>query len=290
MTNINQLKFQTLSEAWAGINEFLLVEENKIIARGGGIYGVEFVSYDNYITINRAWVDPEFDFGKTLGYNKKKWSMLVNNYVDFRYLDMIRGEVAMRLKKNTNHYNYTYHFVNFHGSGKDCLISLTFMKRISSDYPTVLFTVRTSEVTKRLIWDFLLVERIIEYVYGNTEAEVIFVAPSMFITQESVLIYDNYHSIDDIIATVPENKRTRFQRAVLKKLHQFKNHPDPASIKFKVHRRSAMQICRDEHGEPLSGVVSLKAKELVLKQMKNYPKNIITKRQQKLYDQGISEY
>src|SRR5690349_7251422 len=156
MMNFKIMEFGSLQSGWEGINEYLFLECEEIIKRGGGLYGPEFVSFDNYVVMKRAWVDPEFDFGKTLGYAIKKWSSLVNNYADLKYLDLLRAEIAHRTKKRARSYNYSFHFSNHHGSGKDCLISLLFSKRIGVEHPIVVFQVRTSEVTKRLLFDFLL--------------------------------------------------------------------------------------------------------------------------------------
>ena len=161
------LQFATLQEAWEGINEYLVFNEAEVVSNGGGVYGTEFISYDTTITANRAWVDPNFDFGIILGYSNKKWTTLIKNYVDFDYLDLLKSEISIRLKKKSNSYNYAYHFANKYGGGKDCLLSLVFAKKISEDFPTVHFSVRTSEVTCRRIFDFLLVQRICEDIYDS---------------------------------------------------------------------------------------------------------------------------
>lgn len=278
-----RLEFDNLQKAWEGINEFLFVECNRVEKKGGGIYGPEWISYDNWVHIHKAEVDPEFDFGTTLGYNIKKWSSLVNNYVDFHSIDMIRAEIAHRMSKNSRSYNYAYHFANKHGHGKDCLISLNFMQRLNSSVPTVLFQIRTSEVTKRLLFDFLLVQRLGEYIFGSNDFEVVLIAPSFYITAESFIMYNN---VRDIRKLVKKAKPHKFHDRVFKKFDFFYNHPDPHNIKYKVHRRSALQIIHDENGKPISGVKPMYAKELVLFKdgINNYPKDVVTKSQMKAHD------
>lgn len=265
---IKELEFATLQEGWQGINEYLFLECDEIIARGGGLYGPEFVSFNNYVIMKRAWVDPEFDFGKVLGYAIKKWSSLVNNYADLKYLDLLRAEINHRTTKKARSYNYSFHFSNHHGSGKDCLISLLFTKRIGVEHPIVVFQVRTSEVTKRLLFDFLLVQRIGEYIYGHNDFEVHLFAPSFYITAESFVMYNNVKSIKKLLKKHNDlNKRDenhKFQHRVFDIYKEYMNHPDPDGIRYKVHRRSAMQIRRNEAGEPLSGVKSMFAKNLSL--------------------------
>lgn len=288
---INQLEFGNLSKAWAGINKFLFLEAEAITAAGGGEYGPEFVSYNNYVIIKRAWVDPEFNFGKVLGYTYKKWSALVNNYVDYKYLDLIRAEIAHRTGRNARSYNYSFHFNNAHGSGKDCLISLLFTKRLGIPHPVLVFQVRTSEVTKRLIFDFLLIQRISEYIYGHNDVEVHFFAPSFYITGESFVIFNNVEPIKKMLRKYrKKHKETHpehhvFQTKTLKIFDDYMNHPDPKSIRYKVHRRSAMQIRRQENGRPLSNVKDLFAKQLLLKRdIEDLPKEVISKSQLKAHN------
>lgn len=280
---VNVLEFDTLQEGWQGINEYLFRENQEISDRQGGLYGPEMISFDNYVVMKRAWVDPDFDFGLKLGYNIKKWSSLVNNYVDLRYLDMMKAEINRREGKKARSYNHTYHFDNSHGSGKDCLVALTFTKRAQYKIPIVIFSIRTSEVTKRLLWDFLLVQRIIEYIYGNNDAEVHFHAPSFYITAESFVMYNNIKKIKKIVN--PKGDLSKFQTKVFKIFKEYMNHPNPEEVIYRVHRRSIMQIQKDEDGIPISGVVSLKAKDCQLREKrKTYPKNVISKTERRRFD------
>lgn len=287
--DIKVLDFPTLQAGWEGINEYLFLECKEIVARGGGMYSTEMMSYDNYVRMRKAWVDPDFDFGKVLGYSGMKWSGLVSNYVDLRYLDILRSEVNRRTKKKAQSYNYSFHFSNFHGHGKDCLISLLFTKRINHDYPIIIFQIRTSEVTKRLLWDFLLVQRIGEYVYGHNNFEVHLQAPSFYITAESFVMYNNVKPIAKLLgkhrAANGNYPLHRFQQKVKDRFIYYMNHTDPESIKYRVHRRSCVQIQKDENGEPISGVKSLLAKDLTLKHYPlELPKDIITRKQIKNHE------
>jgi len=271
--------FKTLQETWEGLNEYLCTSEKEINENGGGSYGPELISYNIFCKIKRGWVDPEFDFGHTLGYTVKKWSALIKNYVNFHYLDLIRDEVRRRKGRNARNYNFSYHFVNAHGSGKDCLISLTFTKRIYEDHPILVFSVRTSEVTKRLIFDLLLVQRIGEYVYGEgADFEVHFISPSIFISAESFSMYNNHRDIHELLKGQMKSLG-KFQTNIVNVLEKFQN-IDIASIKYKVNKRSAKQLQRNEDGMPLSGVKSMKAKTLKLNaDLLDIPENIINLRQ-----------
>lgn len=293
MESFKFLEFGSLQSGWEGINEYLFLECDDVCKRGGGLYGPEFVSYNNYVVMKRAWVDPNFDLGKVMGYHIKKWSSLVNNYVDMRYLDMLRSQIGGRKAKKSRSYNYSFHFSNAHGSGKDCLISLMFTKRVGVEHPIVVFQVRTSEVTKRLIFDFILVQRIGEYVYGNNDFEVHLFAPSFFITAESFVMYNNVKSLHKLLKDHKDTKEDlkkenhRFQARVLEKYKEYMEHPNPKSIRYKVHRRSALQVRKDKEGNPISGVKSMLAGSLVLKPMPLIlPENVITRSQINKHKRG----
>lgn len=281
---MNILEFDDLQKAWEGINEFLFMECNKVDGTGGGLYGPEWISYDNHVVAKRGVVNPDFDFGYVLGYKIKKWTSLVNNYVDKHSLDIIRSEISHRVKRSAKSYNYAYHFSNKHGHGKDCLVSINFTKRITHAHPILVFSVRTSEVTKRLLFDFLLVQRIGEYIYGHNDFEVHLHAPSFYITAESFVIYNNVKRLHKLVPKVEH----KFQQRVFDKLDYYLKHPDPESIKYKVNRRAAMQIVKDEDGHPISACKPMLAKDLVLykETIKSYPKEVITKKQMRAHDKG----
>jgi hypothetical protein len=274
--SVKTLEFENLHEAWAGVNEYLLKEEKEIWARGGGIYGPEMVSYNNYIIVRNCKMDPNFDFGTILGYSDKKWSSLKNNYLDMDYLDLVKSEVNSRQGKNAKSYNYSYHFKNFHGSGKDCLISLVFTKRIDNPVPIVVFTVRVSEVTKRLPFDFLLIQRMVEYVYGyDQRVELHMFAPSFYIAGEAVLMYNNYRSIRKVLKPY-KGHYGRFQKKVLKTYRAFMK-PEALNMTFKTFLRTAEQIQKREDGTPVSGVIPMYAHELQLfKPVEAYPEDMVS--------------
>lgn len=287
---ITKLKFDNLQLGWQGINEFLYLNCEEISKNKGGLYGSEFVSFNNHVFMENAWVDPEFDFGRQLGYSDKKWSGLVNNYVDFNYLDLMRAEISARVSKNAKMYNYTYHFDNSHGSGKDCLVAITFTKRPYQNKPILVFQIRTSEVTKRLLFDFLLVQRIGEYMYGNNDFEVELFAPSFYITAESFVMYNNIKPIKPLLKKFLKKNKLKphkFQDKVISKFDEYMNHPDPMSVIYRVNRRSIMQIQKGEDGLPISGVKSLKAKELQLrKPQENLPKEVTNIKKLRSYNKS----
>lgn len=240
--HINQFEYPTLEAAWEGINEYLVNNEEKVKAAGGANYSTELVLYDSFIHVYKAWISDKFNFGKTLGYRYKKWSKLINNYVDFNYLDLVKSEVNGREKRKSAHYTFTFHFDNSHGSGKDCLISLTFCRRKGQENPIVIYNTRASEVTSRMIFDFLLIQRICEYVYGKERTvEVICQIPFMFVNIERFLIYMAYKGRNCIKLGKGQKQFTDYQNKCLDKYDKFLNTPLD-NIKYKVHKRAAIQV------------------------------------------------
>lgn len=92
----NKLSFISLQEAWEEINLMLAESNEAILENGGGVHGTEFIAYDCLIKSNTSKIDPDFNFGKVLGYTDKKWTSLVKNYIDFDYLDLVKSEITVR--------------------------------------------------------------------------------------------------------------------------------------------------------------------------------------------------
>ena len=257
---ITQFEFPNLETAWEGINEYLANEQDKILAAGGSFYSSEMVLYDTVIHCFKSTISDDFNFGKALGYRNKKWSKLINNYVNFNYLDLVKSEVNRREGRRGSHYTHTFHFDNSHGSGKDCLISLTFCRRKGQDNPFVIYNTRASEATSRMIFDFLLIQRIVEYVYGKGKTvEVVCYIPFVFINVERFLIYMAYKGKK--VVKIKDDTPTRYQANLLKKYKFFKETPIE-QIKYKIHKRVAMQVKKDKDGNPIANVQDLFAKDL----------------------------
>lgn len=277
---VKVLEYQTLQEAWEGINSYMVLNEEEIIGdKRGAQYGTEFIAYNTLINANKAWIDPNFDFGAVLGYNIKKWTTLIKNYVDFNYLDLLKSEIQSRIAKKAKNYNYAFHFSNKYGGGKDCLLSLIFQKKPSEDFPTIYFSVRTSEITSRLIFDFLLVQRIAEYVYGkNYPVAVQFNAPTLFVTAERFSMFAAYKGWKYFKKRIKPDQN-RFQRRVEQVYNDFMT-KDASKIKYKAHQRCAQVIQKDDEGKSIRYVVPMIAKNLKLhKLLKELPEDVITQRE-----------
>lgn len=254
--------FQNSQEAWEYINEYMFVQEKQLTQWGGGRDGNVSVMYDNIITIQKPRVDPNFNFARMFNYRKQKWNNLVSNYVDPIRLKEVKADIDIRVQRKNRLYQVTKHFRNTHKNGKDCLISLTFSKRKGIEKPVIIFHTRTVEATKRMLMDFLLVQRIGEYIYGKYKFHIICYFPCIILNAEAFTMYHTHNNLHGLMGH--STKLQPFQNIIMNRLNKFLT-VDPMSIGYKSHRRAAKQLQVDKNGIPYSGDNYLLAKELKLK-------------------------
>jgi len=265
MKLVKTFEFATTEEAWAKLNRYFLVKEEEIVNRNGVRYGSKIASHNLFLKIRKAYVSPEFNFGLMFGYKIQKWSKLIANYVDLNYLDLVKSEVLSREAKNQNEYTVSFIFDNAHVTGHGCLISLIFIRRPKQLDPIVQFTLRSSEITKRLIFDFLLIQRMAEYVYGNDRHIAVEVfLPNAYTTSEGLVMMDNYFPMDKVFRKLEKKNGglKPFQTKTKQILNHFKT-VDPATINYKVHLRSIKQL-QKINGECISKTPPLLAKNLLI--------------------------
>ncbi len=241
---MNILHYKNLQEAWEKVQEHIVNNEPKVRGEWGGyLYSTMLSLYDVIMIVDDCRIDRNFNFGKCLGYTDKKWSKLINNYVNRDYLDLVKSEIQLKESKRGPHYVHTYHFDNRFGSGKDCLISLTIERRKTEDIPVLTYHTRASEITKRLIFDFLLIQRIAEYIYGKKQrCKVIIHLCFCFVNLECFMMYVAWKGTGWM---KKQNGLIRdyspFQKKCLEKYDKFLN-TDLEKIKYKVHQRAAAQV------------------------------------------------
>lgn len=238
MTKINNvIWFKDSLSAWENINEMFLRHDHEL---GATIHAHALYVYDCTIGIRKPKLDPEFDFGKHFNYTISKWKSLVANYIDKPELDEIRKEVIYEEAKKTKIYNLALQFTNKHGHGKNCLLSMVFSRRANESKPTINVFLRASEVTKRLVCDLLLFQRIGEFVYSDTEFQLIIHFNQMFNDDTVLLMYHAHKSIKSILRE-STSQRSKELLEKLKKLLK----TNPEDIKYKVHRRAAKVLRPD---------------------------------------------
>ena len=213
--------------AWEYFNEVFLSGEE----------GLPFVFqknatylYDVVFGIMDPRLPSNIDFGKLFNYSQAKWRLLVSNYLDEFVINKTKREVTDLHKKGLV-YNYSMSFTNNHGCGKKCLLSIVFSKRCKENNPTISVYLRASEITKRLIFDFLFVQRIGEYVYGHNNFKMVFHINQMF-NDNTVLLM--YHAHKNIIKLLKKKEDKRSIK-LLEDLNTFLEKPID-SIKYKIHK------------------------------------------------------
>lgn len=275
---IHSLEFATSMEAWESINEAFLRLDPVLFDQGGTANSGVSVSYNIFIRIKRAWMDPDFDFGKYFNYTESKWTVLLNNYIDFNRLDLLRSKVRCMKQRYNQNYNLPYVFHNTHDNGKQCLLTATFSKRFQQDTPVITMHLRASEVTKRLAFDLLLIQRMAEYVYGpNQPVQINIFACQMYGNVETLLMYHTYKPIKKVMKGV--DKENPWYQRVMEIFKKFKTAPEKEFSKFKVFFRSYKVVRRNEY--PYKPLL---AKNLIIESDDiEYPEECITYSQRRNY-------
>lgn len=230
-----RLEFKNSMKAWEGLNRlFLFNEEGFEVERIGK---AQYIN-DLVIYINNPLVDPEFDFGRHFNYTISKWKSLVANYINKEELISLKAEVLSALKSKKI-FNIGYQFDNKHAHGKNCLLSMVVSNKAGMDNPMITVFMRASEVTKRLICDLLLIQRIGEYLLSGSNFHVCIHFNQIFNDDTVLLMYhahENLLKLSDKLGIYDYNWYDR-----LKYLLEV----NPDDIKYKVHRR-ALKVLRPE--------------------------------------------
>lgn len=277
---LHSLEFATSQEAWEKLNEAFLRLDPVLFDKGATANSGVAVAYNVFIKIRKAWVDPDFDYGRCFNYKETKWTSLLNNYIDFNKLDLLRSKLRILKNKYNQNYNVTYMFNNHHDNGKQCLIAATFSKRFQEDIPVITMVVRASEITKRLIFDFLLIQRMAEYVYGSEQSvQINLFATQMYGNVETLLMYSAYKPLKKVIKGI-DNPWTKRVKEVYKKIQ---NGTEKGWSSFKVFFRS-FKVLRPD----LYEYQALLAKDLLLEYEDiEYPENVISYSQRKAYKKKL---
>lgn len=283
---VHALEFATSQEAWEKLNEMFLRADPLIFDHDAYNSSAMAVAFNMYIRVRKAWVDPELDFGRLFNYTESKWTSLLNNYIDFNKLDLLRSKLRCFLRTNNQNYNMAYVFNNRHGNGKQCLLTAVFSRRLGDDIPTITMVLRSSEITKRLIFDFLLVQRMAEYIYGeNKSFQVNIYAVQMYGNIETLLMYHTHKPLEKILKGV--DKDTDWYKRVIEVFNKFKTSKPERFQNFKVFLRSFIVLRPDLYA---SSYKSMKAKDLLIEDDDiEYPENVISFSQRKAYKKKLME-
>lgn len=240
----------TTQHAWEVINEYLMFSGEKLKESGIRVSS-QLIAYNVVIDINKAWIDPEFDFARLFGYHLQKWVRLLANYLSLNQLDLVKSQIQAKERANAGSYNIAYKFTNQHDSGKGCLLSVVFQRRHKDDTRRMIVNIRSSEVTKRLIFDFLLIQRMGEYIYGEgVDLAVTLFCGNMW---SSIELLTGYHIHKDLHKLL-KGKENDVTKKMLELLEKFSDPDYAESLKYKVHIRICRQLIAKD------GFIGFKAK------------------------------
>lgn len=281
---IHSLEFATSQEAWEKLNEAFLRMEPILFEKGAIVNSGVSVVYNVFIKIRKAWIDPDFNYGRCFNYTATKWSSLLNNYIDFNKLDLIRSRLRTLKASYNQNYNISYLFNNHHDNGKQCLLAATFSKRFQEDIPVITMVVRASEITKRLIFDFLLIQRMAEYVYGPGQSvQINLFATQMYGNVETLLMYDAYKPLKKVLKGC--DKKNPWIVRINEVYDKFKNGTEKQFSSFKVFFR-CFKVLRPD----LYTYKDLFAKQLLLEYDDiEYPEDCISYSQRKRYKSRLKK-
>lgn len=255
----NVFSFENSQECWEGLNEIFITQFHNSHLKPQ-LNGSELILHDVFIEIEKPYINPDFDFGRLFDYKIQKWSSLVKNYVNKEALNNMCKLVETRETKNQKKYTESMLFSNAHKNGKGCLLSLTFIKR--DNERIVSAVLRSSEITKRLMMDLLLIKKIADYVWGTkTQYKLQVIAHNMYQISEFAVVYDIWKPLHRWLLSPDMYEKYKYTQRVLKSLEYLKK-VDINTVKYKVHKRTIRQLQTDKKGNPISGNKGLKVKDL----------------------------
>lgn len=279
---VHALEFSTSQEAWEKLNEGFLRLDPVLFDKGATANSGVAVSYNVFVKIRKAWVDPTFDYGRCFNYKETKWTTLLNNYLDFNQLDLVKSQVKMKKATYNQNYNVSYIFNNSHNNGKQCLLAATFSKRFQEDVPVITMVVRASEITKRLLFDLLLIQRMSEYIYGKEQTvQINLFATQMYGNVETLLMYGAYKPIKKVLKGTDKN--SPWIQRVNEINEKFQKGTEKDFSSYKVFLR-CFKVLRPD----LYQYNPLLAKDLVIEEDDiEYPEDCITFSQRRKYKKKL---
>ena len=278
------VEFATSMEAWEKLNEAFLRLDPLLFSKGAVANSGVAVCYNVFVKIRKAWIDPEFDYGRHFNYTESKWTVLLNNYLDFNQLDLIKSQLNVKKASHNQNYNLSYIFDNSHGNGKQCLLSATFSKRFQEDVPVITMMLRASEITKRLIFDFLLIQRMAEYVYGkNQTVQINCFAVQMYGNVETLLMYAAHKPLKKVLKGT--DKKNPWIVRVKEVYNRFMTTTEKENSVYKVFLR-CFKVLRPD----LYTYKPLLTRDLVLEEDDiDYPEDVISYSQRKAYKKKLAK-
>lgn len=259
---MRSFNYKTPLEAWENLIKMFLNLSDGLFDEGqGAVITGSAYTYGVSVLIDDAKFDPEFDFGRIMGYSQGKWSSLLNNYLDLDAMDVLKAQIR-ELEKNKSvnrNYHIGFNFADSHGNGKGCLVSGVFSRMIYVDKPRLTIIMRASDIVTRLPWDLLLACRIGQYVYGHEDFSIELFLRSAFADDISIMLYNGYEPIEPLIKSIEDQERRKKLKKALKKVREAADEgTDPG---YQAYTRVYKIFNPEKYGKEIK---SLKAKDCII--------------------------
>jgi len=254
--------FENGHQAWSEINKLFINQDPELFSENqGAIITNSLYTYGLSVLITNAEFDPEFDFGKILGYSQSKWSSLLGNYLNLDSMDSLKLQIRELEKNKTinRNYNIGFNFADAHGNGKGCLMSGMFSRMINIDKPRLTILMRASDVVTRLPWDLLLSIRIGEYIYGHKDFTIELFIRSAFADDTSLMLYNGYEPIESLIKAIEDEKRRKRLSKTLRRVKRAAD--DGVDPKYQAYMRVYKIFNPEKYGKEKK---SLLAKDCII--------------------------
>lgn len=243
-----KILYEDLTKAWESINElFLDIPQTVLDEYQGCRVSSATYLYDFTFTVLKPVLDPNFDFGRHFNYTKSKWSNLVSNYVCLEELKELKALVT-NANQSKKHYSLPYAFKNKHSNGKNCLLNMVITKRVSDGEIYVSFYLRASEITKRLVVDFLLAQRLGDFLLDHSNYHIVFHINQMFNDDTVLLMYHAHRPILKVL----QKASSPTAPTLYAKLQGMLEGPESKYCKYKVHFRAFKVLRPDLYVYPVT--------------------------------------
>ena len=125
-------------------------------------------SFNNVIVVYgqpKVTLDP----GILVNYMPAKWSHLLRTYMDWEQLEFLKDVFKTRFAKaNDNYIPLGYSFKPSYKMNGSCLIGFTFLVNRVKGTINVAIHTRVAEVTRRMMFDFILFYKLFKYMFEGT--------------------------------------------------------------------------------------------------------------------------
>lgn len=231
--NPHPLRFHDSLEAWEKLNELFITGDLKNLdisaQKSSQIYNLSII-------VDNPELPEDLDFGRYFAYTVSKWSHLLNNYISLHELKSLKEEINSQDIKDTP---VSYHFSNEHKNGKGCLLTMAITYERGKYHLS--FHVRSSEITKRLIFDLLLFQRLGEYLLEGKPFDLGIFMSKAFNDNHVLLMYHVHKDIFKIL----KGKNDKRSKYLKEQLTWFINHTHD-DVKYKIYKRIAKTLKEDK--------------------------------------------